>query len=44
MITLLCGLAGGTAVGWWNRYDSREFPESFIVHLLRVVENDQPGK
>jgi sigma-E factor negative regulatory protein RseC len=44
MITLLCGLAGGTAVVWWNRYDSREFPETFIVHLLRVVENDQPGK
>lgn len=43
-ITLLCGLAGGTAVMWRNRNDSREFPESFIVHLLRIVENHEPGK
>jgi len=38
MITLLCGLAGGAAVILWNRIGSREFPASFIVHLLRIIE------
>jgi sigma-E factor negative regulatory protein RseC len=38
MITLLCGLTGGAAVILWNRNGSREFPDSFIVHLLRIIE------
>jgi len=38
MTTLMCGLAGGGAVLLWNRNNSTEFPESFIVHLLRVIE------
>ena len=38
MITLLGGLTGGAAVILWNRKDSREFPDSFIVHLLRIIE------
>ena len=37
-ITLLCGLASGAAVLGWNRADAREFPESIIVRLLRVVD------
>ncbi len=37
-ITLLCGLTAGTAVLGWNKTDTREFPESVSVHLLRVVE------
>ncbi len=36
--TLMCGLAGGAVVLLWNRNYSREFPESFIVHLLRIIE------
>jgi sigma-E factor negative regulatory protein RseC len=43
LITLLCGLAGGSAVVLWNRNDSREFPKSFIVHLLRIVEIQDSG-
>ena len=38
MITLLCGLTGGAAVILWSRNDSMEFPGSFIVHLLRIIE------
>jgi hypothetical protein len=38
MTTLMCGLAGGAGVLLWNRSKSREFPESFIVHLLRIIE------
>jgi len=38
MITLLGGITGGAAVILWNRSGSREFPESFIVHLLRIIE------
>ena len=38
MTTLMCGLAGGGAVLLWNRNNSMEFPESFIVHLLRIIE------
>jgi sigma-E factor negative regulatory protein RseC len=38
MTTLMCGLAGGALVLLWNRNYSREFPESFIVHLLRIIE------
>ena len=38
MITLLGGLTGGAAVILWNRKDLREFPDSFIVHLLRIIE------
>ena len=38
MTTLMCGLAGGAAVLLWNRNNSMEFPESFIVHLLRIIE------
>jgi sigma-E factor negative regulatory protein RseC len=43
LVTLLCGLAGGSAVVLWNRNDSREFPKSFIVHLLRIVEIQESG-
>ncbi len=43
LITLLCGLAGGGAVVLWNRNGSREFPKSFIVHLLRIVEIRESG-
>jgi len=38
MTTLMCGLAGGAAVLLLNRNNSMEFPESFIVHLLRIIE------
>ena len=38
MITLMGGLTGGAAVILWNRKASREFPDSFIVHLLRIIE------
>jgi len=37
-ITLLCGLASGAVVLVWNRADGREFSESVIVQLLRLVE------
>ena len=37
-ITLLGGLTGGSAVILWNRKESREFPDSIIVHLLRIIE------
>ena len=38
MIILLSGLTGGAAVVLWTRNGSREFPDSFIVHLLRIIE------
>jgi sigma-E factor negative regulatory protein RseC len=34
---LLCGLLFGAIAVLRNRQGSREFPESFIVHLLRVI-------
>jgi sigma-E factor negative regulatory protein RseC len=37
LTTLLCGVAAGAAVVLRNRNDQREFPESFIVHLLRII-------
>jgi len=43
LITLLCGLAAGGGVIFWNRNNTREFPESFIVHLLRVIEFQDQG-
>jgi len=43
LITLLGGLAGGGAVVLWNRNGSREFPKTFIVHLLRIVEIQDSG-
>ena len=43
LITLLCGLAGGSAVVLWNRNGSREFPKPFIVNLLRIVEIQESG-
>lgn len=42
MLALLSGLAGAAAVTWWRRDDAMEFPERFIVHLLRILEFDQP--
>lgn len=36
-ITLLGGLACGAATVLWNRKARMEFPEAFIVHLLRVI-------
>jgi sigma-E factor negative regulatory protein RseC len=44
MLTLLSGFAGGAAIIWWNRNDSREFSESIIVHLLRIIEIHESGK
>lgn len=36
-ITLLGGLTCGAAAVLWNRKVRMEFPEAFIVHLLRVI-------
>jgi len=36
-ISLLGGLACGAATVLWNRKARMEFPEAFIVHLLRVI-------
>jgi sigma-E factor negative regulatory protein RseC len=44
MLTLLSGFTGGSAIIWWNRNDSREFSESIIVHLLRIIEIHESGK
>ena len=44
LVTLISGLAGGMAVILWNRNDSGEFPKSFIVHLLRIVEIPESGR
>ena len=38
MITLLGGLAGGATMIFWSRNGSSEFPESIVVHLLRIKE------
>ena len=38
MITLLGGLAGGAIMIFWSRNGSSEFPESIVVHLLRIKE------
>ena len=43
-LTLLCGLTGGAVAMLRARSASGEFPESFIVHLLRVIEFHEPGK
>jgi sigma-E factor negative regulatory protein RseC len=37
VVTLLGGLACGTAAILWNRKVTMEFPGPFIVHLLRVI-------
>lgn len=43
-LTLLGGLAGGAAAMLWRKRGSGEFPETIIVHLLRVIEFREPGK
>ena len=44
LTTLAGGLAGGATVILWNKSDAREFPQSIIVHLLRIIEIQESGK
>lgn len=43
MATLIFGLAFGAAAMVWIKKGSGEFPESTIVHLLRLIEIKKPG-
>lgn len=43
MLTLLAGLTCGAAALAWIKKSDREFPGSFIVHLLRIVNMQETG-